>query len=244
MWRLQGTLATLQTDQLAGTIDLRQPQLGLHALRMNSADGSSELSAASLLRLSLPGGAPLEEIHDSWVRGCDLVAVYSSTSKRASQPEIYWRRLSSHDAIGLELIVSIHTGLLDDNPATHIVSDVPAVEMWWLPSTMQPEFARRMLPDDAPLVLRGADGPGSCIVRLGSQVSYVEMTHPSDFCDSEVTWREGRVAVHSRLFPERLEKGVIRRGRLRGWFVSSTVDLAAAGRLFREFAESDPPLTT
>ncbi len=244
MWQLHETLANLQTEQLIGTIDLRQPQLGLHALRMTAADQPVGLAAASLLRLSLPSGSPVEEIRECWVRGSDLVAVYAPTSSRASQPEIYWRCLSSPHAIGLELIVSIHTGLLDDNPATSIVSELPASETWWLPSTEQPESARRFISKDGAHTLRGSEGRGSCIVRMSSQVSYIEMAHPSDFCSTELTWRDGRVTLHTPLFPDRLEKGVIRRGRLRGWFVASAGDLAAAGRLYQEFAESEPPLTT
>ena len=90
----------------------------------------------------------------------------------------------------------------------------------------------------------GWGGGGLGVMGLPSQVSYVEMVHPSDFRTVELTWRDGQAAVRTPLFADRLEKGVIRRGRVRGWLVSSPGDLAAAERLFREFAESEPPLTT
>ena len=50
--------------------------------------------------------------------------------------------------------------------------------------------------------------------------------------------------ITSKLFPERLEKGVIRRGRICAWFLPREADLAIAAELFRRFVSQPPPLTT
>jgi hypothetical protein len=49
--------------------------------------------------------------------------------------------------------------------------------------------------------------------------------------------------VH-HLFPESLEKGVIRRGRVRGWFLPREGDADAAAERYRQWLAEPPPLTT
>ena len=49
--------------------------------------------------------------------------------------------------------------------------------------------------------------------------------------------------LRATLFPERLEKGVIRRGRVCGWFMPVENDLETAVRLARAFVEEPLPLT-
>jgi hypothetical protein len=46
------------------------------------------------------------------------------------------------------------------------------------------------------------------------------------------------------LFPERLEKGVIRLARICGWFMPAENDLATAVELAKRFVAEPPPLTT
>jgi hypothetical protein len=52
-----------------------------------------------------------------------------------------------------------------------------------------------------------------------------------------------RITLTSILFPERLEKGVIRRGRLAGIFVPRDGDEEAAAHFYRQWRASPPPLT-
>jgi len=70
------------------------------------------------------------------------------------------------------------------------------------------------------------------------------MVHPSDFAGASVAL-DGRqpMVVNSTLFPERLEKGVIRRGRICGWLMPVENDLATATILARSFVDEPLPLT-
>jgi hypothetical protein len=52
------------------------------------------------------------------------------------------------------------------------------------------------------------------------------------------------IVVRHSLFAERLEKGVILRARLLAAFVDRERERAELAALYREFAASDPPLTT
>jgi hypothetical protein len=73
------------------------------------------------------------------------------------------------------------------------------------------------------------------------------MVHPSDFYQGTVALVDKTSAVcesRIRLFPDALEKGVIRCARVRGYFLPRANDLESAQVLFQEFARSQPPLTT
>lgn len=249
MWKSDGSLAELQTDRLIAQVQLRQPALGLHAITLRAPHETAQLREARLLGLTLPGGAEVEEIHDSWLRGNDLVVVYAATARRALQPEIYWRSLVSADAFGLELIMSVKTHLLDDNPEIEVVSELDAIETWWVPDADNENSVRRLFADDAATTQPSSEQlnfeePGSFLLRLPGNGSYIEMTHPTDFCTAKLAKFEHRILLQTPLFPENLEKGVIRRGRMRGWFVPSKDDVVTAQRLFKEFANSELPLTT
>ena len=72
------------------------------------------------------------------------------------------------------------------------------------------------------------------------------MVHPSDLQQANpppVSEAGKGVLLRSNLFLERLEKGVIRRARLRGLFLNRHNDLQTAVACYHEFANSVPPLT-
>ena len=87
---------------------------------------------------------------------------------------------------------------------------------------------------------------GLVLIRLAScDKSLVQMVHPRDFVFAEVLTadppRSSRV-IYS-LFSERLEKGVIRCGRLRCVLVPRVDDEQSALDCFSQFSASAPPLT-
>jgi hypothetical protein len=70
------------------------------------------------------------------------------------------------------------------------------------------------------------------------------MVHPLDFsAGAKSGIGRPQADVRWQLFPEHLEKGVIRRGRICGWFMSVENDLETAVQLAREFVNEPPPLT-
>ncbi|RIK73536.1 MAG: hypothetical protein DCC67_17810, partial [Planctomycetota bacterium] len=86
-------------------------------------------------------------------------------------------------------------------------------------------------------------GEHYAVYRSGGDWSWVEASLPDDFypgpCSAEgvlrsVPWRFGGCFM---------ERGVIRRLRLRGSVVPSAGDEAAAQRLVEELAAEQPPLT-
>src|SRR5262249_34795223 len=80
--------------------------------------------------------------------------------------------------------------------------------------------------------------------RLG--LSYAQLVHPSDLAATEIVADAicGLWGVKATLFPEHLEKGVIRRARICGWFMPVEGDLEMASALARQFVDEPLPLTT
>jgi hypothetical protein len=73
--------------------------------------------------------------------------------------------------------------------------------------------------------------------------SYAEMVYPGDFTESYIRRSDDGWHTTWDLFPERLEKGVIRRARMRGVFFAGE-DLSTALAAFEHFQASPLPLTT
>jgi hypothetical protein len=172
-----------------------------------------------------------------------LVATYAPAGAGTVRPQIYWRlfRPEHIEGMGLDLIVSVQTDLLDSDPSMSTASILPVEGLLRLHGPGADQFEPLVIDDPAPL------DAGLLLFRLaGGRLSYVEMVHPSDFCRAGV--RTEDAARHTArlsfpLFPGRLEKGVIRRARLRGCFLPREDDRSVAAALYGEFAASTPPLT-
>jgi hypothetical protein len=196
---------------------------------------------------------------EAYVRGADLVVDYGENAD-GDRCELYYRALDVpvpslagevrevrerhfHCVYGgIELWVSVQTRKLDSRPRVRIGNRFPAGTQ----------------------VLRVPDwpDPGLQVFRPpGIQVSYVESVYPSDVADLAAAARvvDGNdnsggnsprgnewvdtVATWTGLNVEWMEKGVIRRCRVRGWWVMRDGDLAAAADLTRAFLADAPPLT-
>jgi hypothetical protein len=98
----------------------------------------------------------------------------------------------------------------------------------------------------ADVTIEPRDGSGCLLMRLANCVwTYVEMVHPLDFVQGRLTLSAtaGGALVSHALIDCRLEKGVIIRARVRGCFLPRQDDMAAALRLYEEFAGSAWPLS-
>jgi hypothetical protein len=107
-------------------------------------------------------------------------------------------------------------------------------------------------PVNASVLQRSAANQCSCtLLRLPDDMgSYVEMVHPVDFGDTQLTrlgpagaGKASHWSLQHTLFAETLEKGVILRARVLAAFLGAENDERQAAALYREFAESEPPLT-
>ncbi len=236
MWRIEGTQAKwIERFQL----DVAAPGQGIAVA--NPTDLAAEMR---LLRI----GGPAEnarwqpELVESYVRGQDCIATFAPTQPSQVQPQIYWRGIQSDQpfACGIEVMLSMQTSLLDSDPALHVVSELPAGDQFswcnhqWLPV------------GDQPVIQRDAGHVGLFLLRpFNAEWSYLEGVFPSDFVQMETTTdaTSGRISWSHALFAERLEKGVIRRGRVAGWILPREQDESQALAVWEAFCDAPPPLT-
>jgi hypothetical protein len=247
---LGASVATLASDDsaLVLSVDVLRPQLGAGDIRFRGAPLSGWRLLAAL-RSESDWCLPLA---DSYVRGADLIATYEPQGGQQVCPQIYWRFLSrsgpSRPRQGLELIVSVQTDLLHSEPGMAIASDLSDGEIWRLERDHESGFALVDSTLEA-MDCTQADCLSVFVIRpFGNGFSYVQMVHPSDVHHTTIS-SERHAAPHGvrivhDLFPDPLEKGVIRRGRVRGWFVDRDDDLRAAVECYRHWLDEPPPLTT
>jgi hypothetical protein len=160
-------------------------------------------------------------------------------------PQFYWRTALEADgsAIRIELMLSVRTELLDSNPVWRLASFVKGSKLLHarsLEGVAFEDISRRGMS------FHRSDSTEHLFLFRHEEMkfSYAEMVHPSDFAAAEARLGNDQPpAVISEIFPERLEKGVIRRGRVCGWFMPAENDLETAVRLARAFVEEPLPLT-
>jgi hypothetical protein len=248
VWQLNGARARLSLARLQAEVPVDCPADGIEQLRFTG----EPLTDVRILRWQAGCDAASDlQFADSYLRGSDLVATYAAIPPGQVQPQIYWRAVQDDSlfAAGVELIVSVQTSLLDSQPQSSATSEIGAGEVWQLLDPAEGSF--NYLAIDSPGLIYGDPpplAPSLLVIRpVDSQYSYAEMIHPTDFCSVALApdpANPARMRITSRLFPERLEKGVIRRGRMSAWFLPRSGDLQSAAELYRRFVSQPPPLAT
>jgi hypothetical protein len=246
----QDGLGTLQCGALTGRVDVAQPQLGLHAIRVGAAPHDGEIgritSGEESEAESLEWPARLS---DAYVRGDDLVASYHATDEWPFAPQIYWRgesSVSQADVLSaLSILVSVSTHLLDTFPRINASTRLAAEEV--LLVTSEGGSARKhSLSGRRELVPPPRSGAHCLVWRLrGGEISYVEFMPSSDYRRLQILHdHDGECESHWEVFSEFLEKGVIRRARLQSALVPRDGDVLLAAEYCRTACARPLPLTT
>ncbi|PQO39804.1 hypothetical protein DTL21_03415 [Bremerella cremea] len=173
---------------------------------------------------------------DFYVRGDDLVERYTVDDLST---EIYNRVLPGRD--GVEMILSRQTSLLDSDPGLSLkfyFEDANSISTMnadgdWNPPGLGPT-------DRADLI-----NPMAAVVGCLDAVQYGLFVYPGD-CEAMQVQRtsEEAVEVTLPLFTVHLEKGVIRRSRVRFVRAEGKDAMQQLADKYRAFCESEVPLTT
>jgi len=245
-WKIDRRRARLQLDHLVAVIDLAEPARGLVGLRV----GNASFDKAALLGVeAAPSAAGQgESICKCRARGASLTAAYRGSEDWPIEVEATWRAegpSASHAPLAtLALVVSVETEVLDARPELTVASVLPTTDVLRLVDVRAARF--ESVGGEAPWVIEPSGGPGCLLFRFPqSEVSYAEMVHPSDFFDSQVHGGTGpgpTLCLRHRLFGGALEKGVILRARVCGFFLPRDGDAGMAGECYARFAAAEPPL--
>lgn len=230
-WNLTGNEATLAEHALTASVTLDRPHGGL---RRVSVPGQV-FSVENLLAVRVPSRPDADSPTEAYVRGRDLVIKYPPRDSDRVSHQIYYRVL--HQPAGIELVLSAQTDLLDSDPWMHV--DVMGLGA----GAKFVHMAESLVPVDRSMTWQASQPsvPRFFLFRPdASAVSHVTFVHPQDFDRAEVLGDGIRFTV----FPESLEKGVIRRASFQWRLLERDGDVEQANRLYEQAMIAAPPLTT
>jgi hypothetical protein len=245
MWRIDQTQASLNASGLSARVNLQRPDLGLADLIWQG----TPVVGARLLQVRQPQSDAGQHLVDAYVRGADLIAVYETGSSKAVTTHVYWRYVEHADLClaGFELIVSVQTERMDDAPGLALVSELPCVELFQAIKADPACLARVPVSETAPAEPCRCTGVGVFLYRFGKPPGgYLELVPPADFDHVDFAPGANPETLCSRftLFEERLEKGVIRRARVRGLLgLDPRHGEPVAGECYRRLLDSESPLS-
>jgi hypothetical protein len=233
LWQFGTSSAQLRAASLRGEVTLGDPSAGVGKLFWNDAPLQGSILGVS--------AGPCKSPHEAFVRGTDLVAEYTASQPPAFDWQVYWRVTQCAATVTVvDAILSFQTALLESFPRVTTRSQLVANEVYLVDPDGQSsqvdweQFAAEPRDDRHCVVLRAATGGWS----------YAEMTHPDDQGNWQLAQSEkGPITIGRTLGGSFLEKGVIRRLRVRGVFLPAENDLQQAAKLFTELATATPPLT-
>lgn len=193
-----------------------------------------------------PGPRPPRlALGEAYVRGSDLIVSYAPQPDYPFTPHFRWQATwhPAQAAVQIEMILSMQTDQLDSRPEATVTSFALETRVFSATHLAAEAFVQRTPPEVHTI---DAEETRQHLVVFRQEalgVSYAEMVHSSDFVRRTLWLDQTPWRVESLLFPERLEKGVIRHGRVSGWLLPAEGDLAAAAALARQFEAEPPPLT-
>lgn len=231
-WLTTGNVAKLQCGSWQWTFNLAEPHAGLQA------EHAERGRVAQLLEVR-PTPRHACEIEDSFARGSDLMVRYGQSESDQFAFQLDFRNVPENElgpfACGLDVWLSVQTQLLDSHPTLEVRSH--AGQAQW--SAVDEEG--RPLAGQSP----------SALLCEHAAASIVLFVHPSDrpqaelITESDSGTASGQLgrACCLRLFGNFMEKGVIRRGRLRCLLSETPIDRVALAAAYNMFASSPLPLT-
>ncbi|MEX0867125.1 MAG: hypothetical protein WD030_07190, partial [Pirellulales bacterium] len=210
----------MSTENFSSMVDLRKPGDGIADLK-HFGTALAGVRPFGLLHRAADPALISGPIVERFARQQDLFVRYGSTPDQPFSPSVYWTFLNEDSgAVGIRLIASIQTDLLDTHPDLIMRTVCPADDVRRLTS----ESAANWRPIESDMQLHEANTPHCVLVRLpATRVSYAEMIHPADFRGTSIQFAHARhaatIRLQSLLLTRWMEKGVILRARAQGVFL-------------------------
>ena len=237
MWTIQSTIAHLQSANLTAKIDLAFPNQGLFDVSLNS--NVLPFAHTLAMQLSEPPTDELEKQLTAYTRERDLIATYGKQANQVNHAEIMWRYITSSNetpsSVGVEVVATLQTDELYQptrltSQTTLTCSNVftYSPEGVWLDSETNSDTANAI----------------AILCHLNNGASYLEIAHPMDAQMCTLDYNGESARWEFLLLHQELEKGVIRRARIQGWWCSEPLTQDAASELIVNLANSPLPLTT
>ncbi len=242
MWSVREGRALWESKLLQAVVDLSRPARGLHDVVFNARP----LPATQLLQMQLetrlngPGPRLVEAIH----RASDLTAIYAETEGQPIRTQLQWRVSESMEPLRVvvDFIVSAETSQLDSDPRIRVSSTVGGGPWRQLRKAgAEHQFAGL----DDTVELSGCSAGVHVVPIANAGVQYAQLLLPSDETSVIHSHRQsnGTCTLHTVMFRERLEKGVIRRVRIRGVMSECELDVRLAAQWAEQLRAAALPLS-
>ena len=220
-WQLQPDNAFLEIQSWRAELDPRAPNSGLK-IHFGS------IPIGQFLKIS-PKPSHSFAIQEAYIRQNDLIVRYEQANDDLYTVQLNWRRLESDipGALYLEVWISVQTSLLDTHPVIEVRSRTPDAK--WRGLTL----------NDLQIEKRDSTVLGQ-VTKSG--VTSVIMLDPSDAHQARRI-DDPNDEFSLKLLGDFMEKGVIRRARLRLLVVAQELSRSKMIEEFREFTDSPLPLT-
>ncbi len=217
-WYLQGAKAHVACGPLLAELDVERPMLGLRNIRLPSETVNGWLMGVDV-REDPSSGEQAWPPSDVYTRGCDLVATFREPAGQPFHLQVYWRVLEPKRCMSgvLETIVSIQTREWEAYPSIAVTSAL--------------DVSHALIHEGGVNFLSQHDW------------SYVEVSPIGDF-EPTIGRLDSGLSQSRWFYGKRfMERGVIRRLRLRGAFAPIANAEDAIEQLESQFASEPPPLT-
>ncbi len=171
-----------------------------------------------------------------YVRENDLIVRFEQSSGDQYALQLDWQLLEGIPSIvhGVELWVSIQTNLLDSAPELEIASDGEFAG-WRI-------YQHSMLSDQPATAVLSHTAAALTSSGTGG-TTRLWLIEPSDQSQSQLLTSADEAVQRVKLFGQFLEKGVIRRARMRFVIIDGELSTAKLQALYHDFANSPLPLT-
>jgi hypothetical protein len=190
----------------------------LHDLRLNDAllDWRLMNVGVGTSEKSATPNSGSWQLVDRYVRGCDLIAVYREPLAQPFNLELYWRVVKPTAAtpFTLELIASVQTRLWEAHPWVSVRSELERVHI--------------------------SKSDEQIVFQSDQNAAYVELPYPGDF---QIVEPDGAGVASWRYGPVFMERGVIRRLRLRGLLVDKVNAASVIAETRKSLLTEELPLT-
>lgn len=171
-------------------------------------------------------------VEESYVRGSDLITAFDQSEADQFAFQLNYRILMD-PAPGIEVWMSVQTDDLDSEPVLKISCNSPSGEYW------------EILTHDSVLGtdIKSADSGPAALISSSNGQTGIWLIQPSDQRHAELLSSPGEPTQSIELFDHFMEKGVIRRARMRFHLHAGEVSDSQLKSLYEAFANSDLPLT-
>lgn len=249
-WEFSGTSrARVQAGDFQGWLDPRFPALGFQEVTWKCQSMLAGWLAIDVGRLERDGQSAEVEalaIDEAYVRGRDLIVRYGLPTGRSTYPRLLWSVESRDGYVVVELRVYLQTDLLASDPRVRVHCAFPlgTETATWDGQAWQ--HARKQETEMASFGVNLNDASLRCHrLRIpGSSASCGLIVRGTTDAVTSIHDEEDSLRWQCELFPESLEKGVIRVGQVWGVLTSRDGDERRLVECLSTLQASKLPLTT